>query len=155
MYKMCSKIIVFIFVCIAQICRQMQRHAPRANMSIAIYLHISYWESIRSLYVWWTDSEPGLSIDHKRIVLIRLKSKVPWVRYQGFFFDFFFGIYACLPTQIRGSFFRNVWLPRFWLGVQSPPDPPTKRSYLAFDRGGQTGPPRSNDFVFRAAEDTG
>ena len=28
------------------------------------------------------------------------------------------------------------------------------RSSLAFDRGGQTGPPRSNDFFFGAADDT-
>ena len=34
----------------------------------------------------------------------------------------------------------------FWLGGQSLPRPTPKKSYLAFDRGGQTGPPRSNAF---------
>ena len=29
-----------------------------------------------------------------------------------------------------------------------------KRSFVTFDRGGQTGPPRSNDFFFGAADDT-
>ena len=33
--------------------------------------------------------------------------------------------------------------------------PPPKRSFLAFDQGGQTGPPRSNAFFFGAADDTG
>ena len=33
-------------------------------------------------------------------------------------------------------------------------DPPLKRSFVTFDRGGQTGPPRSNDFFFGAADDT-
>ena len=32
---------------------------------------------------------------------------------------------------------------------------PLKRSFVTFDRGGQTGPPRSNDFFFGAADDTG
>ena len=32
--------------------------------------------------------------------------------------------------------------------------PPLKRSFVTFDRGGQTGPPRSNDFFFGAADDT-
>ena len=31
---------------------------------------------------------------------------------------------------------------------------PLKRSFVTFDRGGQTGPPRSNDFFFGAADDT-
>ena len=44
--------------------------------------------------------------------------------------------------------------PVFGWGGKAPPDPPPKRSYLAFDRGGQTGPPRSNDFFFGAADDT-
>ena len=30
-----------------------------------------------------------------------------------------------------------------------------KRSFVTFDRGGQTGPPRSNDFFFGAVDDTG
>ena len=36
--------------------------------------------------------------------------------------------------------------PGFWLGGQSPLRPPPKRLSAAFDRGGQTGPPRSNAF---------
>ena len=44
--------------------------------------------------------------------------------------------------------------PGFWLGGQSPPRPPPERPSLAFDRGGQTGPPRSNNFFFGAADDT-
>ena len=39
--------------------------------------------------------------------------------------------------------------------VTQSPDPPLKRSFATFDRGGQTGPPRSNDFFFGAADDTG
>ena len=34
----------------------------------------------------------------------------------------------------------------FGWGGKAPPDPPLKRSFVTFDRGGQTGPPRSNDF---------
>ena len=36
--------------------------------------------------------------------------------------------------------------PVFGWGGKAPPDPPLKRSFVTFDRGGQTGPPRSNDF---------
>ena len=36
----------------------------------------------------------------------------------------------------------------------APPDPPPKRSFATFDQGGQTGPPRANDFSFGAADDT-
>ena len=58
---------------------------------------------------------------------------------------------------------RKFWLggtapqtPQFLAGGgQSPPStPPLKRSFVTFDRGGQTGPPRSNDFFFGAADDT-
>ena len=38
-------------------------------------------------------------------------------------------------------------------GGKAPPDPTLKRSFVTFDRGGQTGPPRSNYF-FGAADDT-
>ena len=38
--------------------------------------------------------------------------------------------------------------------LAKPPRPPLKRSFVTFDRGGQTGPPRSNDFFFGAADDT-
>ena len=49
---------------------------------------------------------------------------------------------------------RKFWLggaapqtPRFLAGGAKPPQtPPLKRSFVTFDRGGQTGPPRSNDF---------
>ena len=59
-------------------------------------------------------------------------------------------------------FFEKFWLggaapqtPRFLAGGgKAPPDPPLKRSFVTFDRGGQTGPPRSNDFFFGAADDT-
>ena len=40
-------------------------------------------------------------------------------------------------------------------GGKAPPDPLLKRSFVTFDRGGQTGPPRSNDFFFGAAGNTG
>ena len=36
--------------------------------------------------------------------------------------------------------------PGFGWGGKAPPDPPPKRSFVTFDRGGQTGPPRSNAF---------
>ena len=45
-------------------------------------------------------------------------------------------------------------LPGCGLGEQSLPRPPLKWSFVTFDRGGQTGPPRSNDFFFGAADDT-
>ena len=41
-----------------------------------------------------------------------------------------------------------------WGGKASPAAPP-KRSSAAFDRGGQTGPPRSNAFFVGAVDDTG
>ena len=41
-----------------------------------------------------------------------------------------------------------------WGGKPPPGPPPLKRSFFTFDRGGQTGPPRSNDFFFGAADDT-
>ena len=44
--------------------------------------------------------------------------------------------------------------PVFGWGGKARPDPPLKRSFVTFDRGGQTGPPRSNDFFFGAADDT-
>ena len=44
--------------------------------------------------------------------------------------------------------------PNFGWGGKAPPDPPPKRSFVTFDRGGQTGPPQSNDFFFGAADDT-
>ena len=44
--------------------------------------------------------------------------------------------------------------PVFGWGGFAPLDPPLKRSFVTFDRGGQTGPPRSNDFFFGAADDT-
>ena len=37
----------------------------------------------------------------------------------------------------------------FGWGDKAPPDPLLKRSFVTFDRGGQTGPLRSNDFFFR------
>ena len=36
--------------------------------------------------------------------------------------------------------------PQFLAGGTKPPQTPLKRSFVTFDRGGQTGPPRSNDF---------
>ena len=52
-----------------------------------------------------------------------------------------------------------------WAGGRCHPDPPVfgwggkdhppKRSFVTFDRGGQTRPPRSNAFFFGAADDTG
>ena len=43
---------------------------------------------------------------------------------------------------------------KFCLRASATPEPPLKRSFVTFDRGGQTGPPRSNDFFFGAADDT-
>ena len=61
---------------------------------------------------------------------------VKWI-----FFRFFF------------EFLRKFWLggaapqtPQFLAGGAKPPQNPPKRSSAAFDRGGQTGPPRSNAF---------
>ena len=45
--------------------------------------------------------------------------------------------------------------PNFDWGGKAPPDPPLKWSFVTFDRGGQTGPPRSNAFFFGAVDDTG
>ena len=65
------------------------------------------------------------------------------------------------PREFFSKFFDFGWgalPPRplgFWLGGQSPSRPHQKRSSAAFDRGGQTGPPRSNDFFFGTADDAG
>ena len=68
--------------------------------------------------------------------------------FSGFFiFGFFQNIFGwgALPPQT----------PQFLAGGAKPPQtPPLKRSFVTFDRGGQTGPPRSNDFFFGAADDT-
>ena len=72
---------------------------------------------------------------------------VDWKRQltQKLFFQIFFSFsWGALPPRPPG----------FWLGGQRPPEPPLKRSFVTFDRGGQTGPPRSNDFLFGAADDT-
>ena len=56
-------------------------------------------------------------------------------------------------TLSFGFFYFRVF--RFWL---CPPDPPVfgwGALFATFDRGSQTGPPRSNDFLFGAADDTG
>ena len=48
------------------------------------------------------------------------------------------------------------WGQRVFAGGAKPPQtPPPKRSSAAFDRGGQTGPPRSNAFFFGTVDDTG
>ena len=45
--------------------------------------------------------------------------------------------------------------PRFWAGrAKTPQTPPLERLFVTFDPGGQTGPPRSNYFLFGAADDT-
>ena len=70
--------------------------------------------------------------------------------------------YDHTPMTIPGKtkniyFFRKFskyfWLggaapqtPQFLAGGAKPPQTPPKRSFVTFDRGGQTGPPRSNDF---------
>ena len=68
--------------------------------------------------------------------------------------------WVCVPVKTKNEFLifvyrffenfgRGVLPPRppgFWRGGQSSPRPPPKRSSAAFDRGGQTGPPRSNAF---------
>ena len=56
-------------------------------------------------------------------------------------------------------FFEKFWLggadpPVFGWGGKAPPDHPLKRSFVTFDRGGQTEPPRSNDLFLGAADDT-
>ena len=76
--------------------------------------------------------------------------KVTWKKLRGqkrkLLFSFFskkFG-WGALPPD-----------PWFLAGGVKPPDPPLKRSFVTVDRGGETGPPRSNDFFFGAADDTG
>ena len=77
--------------------------------------------------------------------------------------------WVCVPVKIKNEiltfiyrFFEIFWLggaapqtPQFLAGGAKPPQTPLKRSFVTFDRGGQTGPPRSNDFFFGAADDTG
>ena len=68
-----------------------------------------------------------------------------------------------VPTVAQIRYFTKILAggrcppdpPIFGWGGKVPPDPPLKRSFVTFDRGGQTGPPRSNDFFFGAADDTG
>ena len=69
--------------------------------------------------------------------------KVTWKKLRRkkknfFYFSFFRKILAggrCPPDP-----------PGFGWGGKAPPDSPPKRSFVTFDRGGQAGPPRSNDF---------
>ena len=65
------------------------------------------------------------------------------------------------------GFFQNIFgwggaapqTPQFWAvlgwGGKAPPEPPLKWSFVTFDRGSQTGPPRSNDLFFSAVDDKG
>ena len=68
-------------------------------------------------------------------------------------------------TPIFGFFHFRVFPKYFWLGGAAPqipqflaggakpPQTPPKRSFATFDRGGQTGPPRSNVCFFGAVDD--
>ena len=56
--------------------------------------------------------------------------------------------------EIISFFFFSKIFEIFLAGGPKPPETPPKRSFVTFDRGGQTGPPRSNDFFFGAADDT-
>ena len=52
---------------------------------------------------------------------------------------------------------RRIWPSRFGKEGFAPhlrTGLPLKPSFVTFDRGGQTGPPRSNYFFFGAADDT-
>ena len=59
-----------------------------------------------------------------------------------------------VPTVAQIRYFTKILAggrcppdpPIFGWGGKAPPDPSLKRSFVTFDRGGQTGPPRSNDF---------
>ena len=60
----------------------------------------------------------------------------------------------CIGKEEVPRIFRN-FSKYFLAGGRCHPDPPSlKRSFVIFDRGGQTRPPRSNDFLFGAADDT-
>ena len=62
----------------------------------------------------------------------------------------------CPPSQKSGGLGGSApQTPRFLAGgAKRPQTPPLKRSFVTFDRGGQTGPPRSNAFFFGATDDT-
>ena len=72
-----------------------------------------------------------------------------------------------IPGKTKNIYFfrkfsKYFWLggaapqtPQFLAGGAKPPQTPPKRSFVTFDRGGQTGPPRSNDFFFGAVDDMG
>ena len=79
-----------------------------------------------------------------RLWLMDCQSKIDGPKKQKTFFLF--------------HLFEKFWLggaapqtPRVLAGGAKPPQTPPKRSFVTFDRGGQTGPPRSNDFFFCAA----
>ena len=81
-----------------------------------------------------------------------------WLPYRDDVFNTSIGSVSFVIDESNlkgGSSRQKFWLggtaprpPNFWLGGQSPLDAPLKRSFVTFDRGSQTGPPRSNDFFF-------
>ena len=71
------------------------------------------------------------------------------------FFMIFFDFFRCLRKHRLGG--AGPQTPQFLAGGAKPVQttPALKRSSAAFDRGGHTGPPRSNAFFSGAADDTG
>ena len=74
---------------------------------------------------------------------IRRTTKLCGKSYVDFFFDLSFFQFVSILAGGRCPPDR----PGFGWGGKASSDSPTKRSYLAFDRGGQAGPPQSNSFV--------
>ena len=58
-----------------------------------------------------------------------------------------------VPGNLFSKFFN--FGPGFLAGEAKPPQTPPKRSFVTFDQGSQTGPPRSTDLFPGAADDTG
>ena len=76
-----------------------------------------------------------------------------WCLRSGDFSCRFFSLFVFCKKQIGSVGTQCHMCVSFWdFGWGALLSP--KRSYLAFDRGGQTGPPRSNDFFFGVADDT-
>ena len=73
--------------------------------------------------------------------------------HQAIFFENFLNFFEKFSKNLAGGRCPPD-PPVFGWGGFAPPDIPPERSSAAFDRGGQTGPPRSNDFFFGAADDT-
>ena len=68
--------------------------------------------------------------------------------------DIFAYVALKMPRAVLGTTSPCWGRGGVYLAGKAPPAPPPKRSFVTFDPGGQTGPPRSHSFLC-AVDDTG